>query len=112
MFAFGAMIVGWILNLSPRIKIRFLLWTLFCGTGFCVYIYQASLAHNTRLGLYTYTMGHYHPRNLSVRNYSIHRKREIEKRKEREKQRENSTGGGSSYSGGASHYGGGLSGGK
>ena len=124
MFAVGAVIVGWMLHLSPQSRIRFLLWTLVCGTGFCFYIHQASSARNdSRPYAYskTFTMGYYHKKNLSVRNYSLHRKREIEKRKKREEQMKTYTGGsgtnysgssGSNYSGGSSHYGGGLSGGK
>lgn len=124
MFALGAMITGWILNLSPQIKIWFLSWTLVCGAVFCFYIYQESAAYNNASpSTYskTFTMGYFHTKNISVRNYSLHRKREIEKRKKIKEQMKNNTGrsgagysgsSGSSYSGGSSHYGGGLSGGK
>lgn len=118
LFAIGAMFMGWILNLAPQVRIRFLLWTLVFGTGFCIYVFQASSAHRKTYSWYSesYTMGYYHKKNLSVRNYSITRKRKIEEKKQynerMKKIRETSGSSGSSYSGGSSHYGGGLSGGK
>ena len=118
LFAIGAMVMGGILHLAPQIRIRFLLWTLVFGTGFCIYVYQASFARGKIYSQYEkpYTMGYRHKKNLSVRNYSITRKRKIEEKKQynerMKKIRETSGSSGSSYSGGSSHYGGGLSGGK
>lgn len=116
LFAIGAMVMGWILHLAPQIRIRFLLWTLVFGTGFCIYVFQASFARGYSEYERSYTMGYNHTRNVSVRNYSITRKRKIEERKQynerMKKIRETSGSSGSSYSGGSSHYGGGLSGGK
>ena len=120
LFAIGAMFMGWIFNLAPQIRIRFLLWTLVFGIGFCICVFQASFAPGKIFSEYDFrrqlTMGYRHKRNISVRNYSITRKRKIEERKQynerMKKIRETSGSSGSSYSGGSSHYGGGLSGGK
>lgn len=114
MFTLGVMITGWILNLSPRTKIWFLFWSLIGGTGFCLYVHHASLDRSDSLSSYkyAYVMGFRYSKNISVRNYSINRKREIEKKKEAEKFRKQYYNSGSSYSGSSSHYGGGLSGGK
>ena len=124
LFAIVAMVMGWMLHIAPPIRIRLLLWTLVFGVGLCIFVFQEISARikyaSARMppSWYPkeYTMGYYHERNISVRNYSIERKRAIEERKQYNERMKNykSTSGssGSSYSGGSSHYGGGLSGGK
>ena len=112
------MFVGWVLNLSPQLRIKFLFWTLIFNCGLVFYVQQEMLNYkrHTYRYSYRYEIGHGYQNNISVRNYSINRKRAIEeeekKAKERAKMRSYSGSSGSSYYGGSSHYGGGLSGGK
>ena len=109
LFVVVAMFLGWVLNLSPQIRVWFLFWTLGVGGGLSWYVHQEVLLRGPKQYVYTfeYSMGRGYKVNSTVRNYSINRAREIESAK----QRSYSTGG-TGYSGGGSHYGGGLSGGK
>ena len=108
LFIVVAMFLGWVLNLSPQIRVWFLFWTLGVGGLLSWYVHQEVLLRGPSQYTYEYYMGRGYKVNSTVRNYSLNRAREIE----RAKQRSYSGSSGSSYSGGSSHYGGGLSGGK
>ena len=111
-----SLISSWILHVSPRIRVVFLLWTLICGVLFSAFVHQRILVHGKSSYLYffRYNIGKGYKVNTSVRNYSINRTREIEEQKKRrEASKRSLLNSNTGYStGGSSHYGGGLSGGK
>ena len=109
-FVIAIMFLGWILNLHPQLRIRFLFWALIFGCGLSFYAHQGMLSYerDPYWSSYRSYIGYGYQNNISVRNYSVNRTRKIEEIKKREKERSKVQ----SYSGGSSHYGGGLSGGK